>query len=78
MKLQKTVNIQEGYEKELSTHYEAPRDKDKLLTIPRSGMYRYTYKYCDNHVIICPEMFVLPYLQSFCRILFNLGMDSLK
>jgi hypothetical protein len=41
MKLQKTVMIQEGYEEDPSVHYEAPRDKEKLLKIPRTGMYTY-------------------------------------
>jgi hypothetical protein len=71
MKLQKTVIIQEEYN-EPSAHYEVPRDKEKLLKIPRTGMYTYT------HVILCPEMFVPPALQNSCRILFDLDMSSLK
>jgi hypothetical protein len=72
MTLQKTVIIQEGYGEEPSAHYEAPRDKEKLLKVPRPGMYSAT------HVIMCPEMSALLSLQNFCRILFDLDVGSLK
>jgi hypothetical protein len=64
MKLQKTVIIQEGYDENLSAHYEAPRDKEKLLTIPRSGRYTNTYKCTALIMLVCDRRCLPPLLSK--------------
>jgi hypothetical protein len=76
MKLQKTVTIQVGYEDESSAHYETPRDKEKLLAIPRRGMYTLSLS-CASHVK-CPELLVPASLRNFCHISFDSDMGGVK